>query len=532
MIRNTIITFVFFSLLGSVKIQAQDYDPNATERKFNTVLQAIRYAYVDTVNLNKLVESSIVSMLQELDPHSQYISKEELQETNEPLEGKFEGVGIQFNLLNDTILVVATIPGGPSEKVGIRAGDKIIKINGEVSSGKKVDTKFVRDRLRGVKGSKVDVEIYRRGVAELLDFSIIRDKIPLNSVVSSYMLTKDIGYIKMNRFAQTSLTEFREAIAGLQKQGMKSLIFDLTGNPGGYLNVAIDIADEFLGKDKLVVYTEGIRSPIQKTYATAKGSFEKGKVVVLIDEGSASASEIVSGAVQDWDRGLVVGRRSYGKGLVQKPFPLPDGSIIRLTTARYHTPTGRCIQKSYEGGFEEYRKDLLNRFNNGEFMYADSINFPDSLKYYTPGKRVVYGGGGVMPDVFIPLDTTRISDYYSDLLRKGLISDYCLDYVDKHREELLKNYTDFPEFDKKFVIDETIFNGLIDYSSSKKVKADTAGITQSEIYMKNQMKALIASSLWNYSEFFRIFNQQNEFVIKAIEVIENDTFKELSLKYE
>lgn len=526
-----VILIVLIAIISLPILNAQEYNPDKTERKFNTVLQAIRYAYVDSVDLPELVESSVIHMLKELDPHSSYISKEDLQAANEPLKGKFEGVGIQFNILKDTIVVISAIPGGPSEKLGIRAGDKIVEIDDEDATGKKVDTKFVRDRLRGEKGTKVDVSIYRRGNDELLEYTITRDKIPINSIVSYYMVTPETGYIKLNRFARTSLTEFKEALSELENKGLKNLVFDLTGNSGGYLNVAIDIADEFLEKDKLVVYTEGLRSPVRKTYATSKGNFEEGKLVILIDEGSASASEIVAGAVQDWDRGLIVGRRSFGKGLVQRPFNLPDGSVIRLTTARYHTPTGRCIQKPYEEGYEAYRKDILNRFKEGEFMSPDSIDFPDSLKYKTPVGRTVYGGGGIMPDIFVPLDTTRISDYYSDLLRKGIVNEFSLEYVDKNRRKLKKQYPGIEVYEEKFEVSDEFFNEFIDYAEEKGVEPDTAGIEQSEMYIKNQIKALIASNLWEHKQFFRIFNKYNDALNKALEVIQDDTFRELSLRY-
>lgn len=531
MLKKLIFILLALFCLNKTQLKAQEYDPNELDRKFSKVIQIIRYAYVDSVDLPEIVEKAIVDMLKELDPHSSYISKEELAETNEPLRGNFEGVGIKFNVLKDTIVVVSPIPGGPSEKVGISAGDKIVKIDGEEATGEKVNTQFVRDKLRGEKGSKVEVAIFRRGEKELLDFIITRDKIPINSVVSNYMVTDEIGYMKMNRFAKTSLIEFKEALLKMKKKGMKHLVFDLTGNPGGYLNIAIDISDEFLEKDKLVVYTEGLRSSVRKYLASSKGSFEKGKIIVLLDEGSASASEIVGGAIQDSDRGLIIGRRSFGKGLVQRPFNLPDGSVIRLTTARYHTPTGRCIQKPYEEGYDEYRKDIINRFYHGEFMYADSIEFPDSLKYYTPNKRIVYGGGGIMPDIFIPFDTTRISDYYSKLLRKGILSRFALEYVDKSREKLTKKYSTVEVFEKRFRINEDFFDDFLSFAEENGVERDTLGIEQSEKYMRNQIKALIANNLWDYSEFFRIFNRYNDALTKAIEVIEDDTFDELSLRY-
>jgi len=355
-----------------------------------------------------LTEKAIVQTLRELDPHSAYIPKKQVEKSNETLVGSFEGVGLTFQLFKDTILVIAPIPGGPSDKVGIMAGDKIVTVDSVDAFGKDITNSWVMDHLRGEKRTHVVVGIYRRGNNELIEYEIIRDKIPINSLDAAFMLDGNTGYIKLNRFAKQSLTEFNDAITSLKQQGLKNLIFDLRGNSGGYLGTAMDITDEFLEQNKLIVYTQGTHQERQELNATSKGEFEEGKLVVLINEGSASASEIVSGAVQDWDRGVLIGRRSFGKGLVQRQFKLPDGSVVRLTVARYYTPSGRCIQKPYDNGVEEYYKDFGNRMENGETFHADSIHFPDSLKYQTNSGRTVYGGGGVMSDIFMPLDTVRL----------------------------------------------------------------------------------------------------------------------------
>ncbi|HAH59978.1 MAG TPA: peptidase S41, partial [Bacteroidales bacterium] len=434
--NNTLIfvTLIVFTSLLPLMSHGQFLreNPRATVQKFAAMLEIINYYYVDTANSADLTEDAIVAMLKELDPHSMYLSKEDVKKANEPLQGNFEGVGIQFQLFHDTILVVAAVPGGPSDKLGILAGDKIITINGEDATGKKISNNYVMERLRGPKNSKVTVGIKRKGRKDIIDYTIVRDKIPLNSVDASFMVSDTIGYIKLTRFARTSLAEVKQALQTLRKSGMKDLILDLRNNSGGYLDVAIDLSDEFLDNDKLIVYTEGMRSPRTNYKSTSRGSFKQGRIIVMVNEGSASASEIVAGAIQDWDRGLILGRRSFGKGLVQRPFNLPDSSVVRLTTARYYTPSGRCIQKPYDNGTEDYYADLLKRFEHGEFVSADSIKFPDSIKYYTPSKRIVYGGGGIMPDVFIPIDTAANSKYYSDLFRKGLLNEYTIDYLDKH----------------------------------------------------------------------------------------------------
>jgi carboxyl-terminal processing protease len=500
-------------------------------QKYNTLMQIIDFYYVDSINVPKLIDKAIIETLKELDPHSAYISKKDLDRANEPLVGNFEGIGVQFEILKDTITIVHPIPGGPSEKLGIMSGDKIIKIEGEDVAGKKISNQFVFDRLRGKRGTKVTISIYRKGKKELIDYTIVRDKIPINSIDASYMIAPGTGYINLNRFSGTSMEEFHASIKKLKEEGLQNLILDLRNNSGGYMNTAIDLADEFLPANDLIVFTEGLRSPRADYRATDKGDLQSGKVVIMINENSASASEIVSGAIQDWDRGIIVGRRSFGKGLVQRPFDLPDGSQVRLTTARYHTPSGRCIQMSYAEGADKYYESFRDRFKHGESENSDSIKFPDSLKYYTNHKRVVYGAGGIMPDVFIPLDTNNISDYFLDLRRKNVINLYVSDYVDSKREDLAKTYPDFKTFDKKFLVDDDFMKDFFVAAEKAGVKKDDKGYTESEKLIKNQLKALIAQKLWDINAFYEVINQNDDEVQKAISVIKDDAlYKKLKIQ--
>lgn len=508
---------------------AQNTDPNRTFKKLATAMQIIRYAYVDTINEAKLVENAIIETLKELDPHSYYISKEDLDAANEPLVGSFDGIGISFQIYKDTLLVIAPIHGGPSERVGILAGDKIIKIDGENSFGEEIDNQFVFDHLRGPKGTKVNVVIFRKGRSDLLDFTITRDKIPVNSIDATFMVDDEIGYIKLNRFSQTTYNEFKKSMALLKSRGMKKLIFDLRGNGGGLMQPAIQISDEFLSAGKMIVFTEGLNSPIEEYKSTARGSFETEDVVVLIDEGSASASEIMAGAIQDWDRGIIVGRRSFGKGLVQRPYRLPDGSVIRLTTARYYTPTGRSIQKPYDNGVEDYYKDLYNRLQNDEFLTADNIQFPDSLKYYTPGKRLVYGGGGIMPDVFVPVDTTRGSKYYTDLIRNGILNEFSLEYVDENRLRILNKYENDDDYVKNFIITDSFLKQFTDFGIDKGVPVDEKGLDKSRETIKHALKGLIGRNLWTMDVYFKVMLKIDNGFQKAYEVSQNnELFSQLS----
>lgn len=508
------------------------YIQSEGSKKFDALLQLINYAYVDSTDESKIVEKAIIASLKELDPHSVYIPKEELKKMNEPLVGNFEGIGIQYNILHDTLLVVSPISGGPSEKVGLMAGDKIVEVDGESIAGIGIQNSDVQSKLRGKKGTKVNLGIKRRSSKEILNFTITRDKIPIFSVDASYMATDEIGYIKVNRFARNTIEEFKNGLSELQKQNMKHLIIDLRGNGGGYLQTAIQLADEVLDDKKLVVYTEGVKSPKQEYYTTSKGGFEHGKLVVLIDEGSASASEILSGAIQDYDRGLVIGRRSFGKGLVQKPFTLPDGSAIRLTVSRYHTPSGRCIQRPYDDGKEEYYKEYLRRLNNGEFISADSIDLPDSLQYKTlNSKRTVYGGGGIMPDVFVPVDTTLYSDYFGKVNRKGLFNEFALTYTNVNRDELLEKYTTVKDFNSLFDAEKELLNDFIVFAEDNDVEKKEEQIETSKKVLVIRLKSLVARNLWDTSAYFQIANELNDSYLKAIEEINSNTFKKEKLVY-
>jgi carboxyl-terminal processing protease len=521
--------FLILSIWGAIAV-SQNLADKEEIQKIVAAMQIIDLAYVDSVDMEEIIANAIVKSLKELDPHSAYISKEELQKANEPLEGSFEGIGVSFQIFQDTILVISPVPGGPSEKLGILSGDKIVKINDEDATGDKVNNQWVMDRLRGKKGTTVDVSIYRKGKNNLLEFTIIRDKIPLNSIDASFIAAPGIGYIRLNRFSKTSIEEFTASISNLKSRGMSKLILDLRGNSGGYLNTAIELADEFLETGKLLVYTEGIHSPRQDYYASPAGNFEKGKLVVIIDEASASASEIVSGAVQDWDRGIVIGRRSFGKGLVQRPFNLPDGSVIRLTTARYFTPTGRCIQRSYQNGTEEYYKDFGKRFEHGEYLNADSIRFPDSLKFTTPRGRVVYGGGGIMPDVFIPWDSTMFSDYYVEIRRKGVLNTLTLQYVEENRVKLNESFPSLASFKEKFSVDPALINEFKDLAEKQGVKFDEKGWESSEVLINTQIKALIARNLWDINAFYEIMSPIDEEFLKAVNLLEdNDIFLKLNV---
>jgi carboxyl-terminal processing protease len=507
------------------------YIQSEGSKKFDALLQYINYAYVDSTDENKVVENAIVAALKDLDPHSVYIPKKELEKMNEPLLGNFEGVGIQFNILHDTLIVVSPISGGPSEKVGLMAGDKIIQVDGENIAGIGLQNSDVQEKLRGKKGTKVKVGIKRRNAKDLLSFTITRDNIPIYSVDASYMATDEIGYIKINRFAQNTIDEFNEGLTRLQHQNMKHLIIDLRGNGGGYLKTAIQLVDELLDDKKLIVYTEGNKSPKQEYYTTTKGKFETGKLVILIDEGSASASEIVSGAIQDYDRGLIVGRRSFGKGLVQKPFSLPDGSAIRLTVARYHTPSGRCIQRPYEDGKEEYYKEFSRRYEHGEYMNEDSIALPDSLQYKTlNSQRTVYGGGGIMPDVFVAIDTNMTSEYFGKVIRSGLLNEFTLDYMDNNRTELLRQYSNVKDFKQLFNADE-ILNDFVAFAEKNEIEKNEEEIKISKQLLIIRLKALIARNLWDTSAYFEIANELSDSYLRAIEEINSNTFKKEKLVY-
>ena len=494
---------------------------NTETLKLTQLFSAISSLYVDSVDQKDLVEKAIVATLKELDPHSAYIPKEEVEKMNEPLEGSFEGVGIQFQIFNDTILVVQTITGTPAEKVGVLPGDRIVYVDDELMAGQKIQNSDVTKRLRGKRGSVVHVKIARRGVEELILFKITRDKIPVNSIDASYMVEKNIGYIKINNFGSTTISEYKTAFANLKKQGLKSLILDLQGNGGGYMNAAIDLADEFLKRDQMVVYTEGFNQKKASMKATAMGGFEDGKLIILVDEYSASASEIVSGAVQDWDRGILVGRRTFGKGLVQRPIQLPDQSMVRLTTSRYYTPSGRSIQKPYDEGVEKYRKDLLERYEHGEMQHQDSIHFADSLKFYTKIlERTVYGGGGIMPDIFIPIDTTIYTDFHRKIVAQGVINKVVVQYIDTYRDMLKKDYKTFEKFHQLFVVPASVFEELRTLSEKEEIEMEEAEYEQSKDLIALQIKALIARDIWSMNEYYLVMSPQNQALQRAIQILQ------------
>jgi carboxyl-terminal processing protease len=526
---------LYLLLIGcSVAQIAAQNNINQESRKLSMALFAISNLYVDSTNTGKLTEDAIVGMLEKLDPHSNYLDPEETKEMTEPLQGNFDGIGIQFNMLTDTLYVIQVIAGGPSEKVGLMAGDRIIMVNDTLIAGVKMKTNDIMKRLRGPKGTEVWIKVLRQNEPELIAFRIIRGKIPVYSLDAAYMADKQTGYIKLNRFAASSTDEFREALNKLKKEGMKNLILDLQGNGGGYLNIAIDLANEFLEKGRLIVYTEGAKQPREEANATGKGSFEEGRLVVLVDESSASASEILAGAIQDWDRGVIVGRRTFGKGLVQKPIPLPDGSMIRLTVSRYHTPTGRGIQRPYENGKkEEYHYDLIDRYNRGELMSADSIHFPDSMKYKTLiNERTVYGGGGIMPDLFIPIDTTRFTDYHRRLVATGLINRVAMNYLDRNRKEMTADYRKFETYKKSFKVTDDILQSLLDMATEEKIEFNEEQYTHSKPLIKLQIKALIARDMYEMAEYFRIINDDNSSYLEALRIINNKEAydKELGMK--
>lgn len=480
---------------------------------------AIKNLYVDTVNENKLVEDAIRGMLEKLDPHSSYSTAKETKAMNESLQGSFEGIGVQFNVAKDTLLVIQPVAKGPSEKVGVMAGDRIVSVNDTTIAGVKMSQEDIVRRLRGPKGSIVKLGIVRPGIKGLLAFHVKRDKIPIETLDAYYLIRPGVGYIRIGSFGATTYEEFMRALMKLQLQGATDLILDLQDNGGGYLQAAVRVANEFLRRNDLIVYTQGRNADRQEFRAQGDGGMLTGRVFVLVNEFSASAAEIVTGALQDQDRGIVVGRRSFGKGLVQRPIEFADGSMMRLTVAHYYTPSGRCIQKPYtKGDNANYEKDLDNRFKNGELYSADSIHLNDSLKYQTlRRKRAVYGGGGIMPDYFVPLDTTQFSRYNRELAAKRIIVNANIQYMDKHRKELKKKYPTFAEFNKKYQVPQTLIDEIVAEGEKQKVKAkDQKELKTSLANIKIQLKALVARDLWDMSEYFHIMNQNNHVVQKAL----------------
>ena len=488
--------------------------------KVDNIIDYIISDYVDTVNRKELEKYAITGLLKDLDPHSSYITADEFHEINDPLMGSFEGIGITFRIEKDTIMVINTIPGGPSEKVGLMDGDRIVKVNDSVIAGNGITNNQAIKLLKGKKGTKVKVSVFRRGVPNLLDFTITRDVIPMYSLDVAYMVNDSIGYIKLNKFSATTAEEFNKAIEKLNKQGMTALILDLRNNPGGFLKAAISVADDFLPNDKLIVYTEGKARPRNYAFATSKGEWEKNTLVILIDEGSASASEIVAGAVQDNDRGTIIGRRSFGKGLVQEQLSLQDGSALRLTVARYYTPTGRCIQKPYKkNDFQDYYEEAYDRYLNGELEHADSIHFPDSLKYTTPGGKTVYGGGGIMPDIYVPLITDTIHTFYNILSNKGLIYQFAFDYTDNNRKKL-NRYKDFESFNKGFFMTDKEYDSLVSFAQEKGIKSTPEKIEASKNKIKTLFKAYVGRNLLEEKGFYPIYHQIDTTFKRAVRKIE------------
>ena len=508
-------------------ISAQYSRSNSASRQQQKLLMVeniVNNLYVDNVDEEKIVENAVRGILENLDPHSSYSTKEETTSSQETMQGSFSGIGIQFNMQKDTLYVVQTIAGGPSEKVGILPGDRFIAVDDSIIAGRKLKNTDIMKRLRGPKGTKVNIKVKRGSNAELLEFRITRADIPLNSIDAVYMADGKTGYIRLSRFAATSYKEFKDAITKLKKQGMQQLILDLTDNGGGYMQIAAQIANEMLNRGNLIVYTQGRKSPRQNLNADGSGTFRTQKVVVMINQFSASASEILSGAVQDWDRGVVVGRRSFGKGLVQREFLLPDSSSFRLTIARYYTPSGRNIQKPYvKGDREDYDKDIIDRYNHGELQSADSIHFADSLKHTTLRlHRTVYGGGGIMPDVFVPLDTTQYTDYHRRLVAKGIIPQFALRYVDKNRADLKAQYPDAQKFIKEFTVTDEMLNNLVDAGKAEKVDFDKSQFAKSKEMLRTFVKAAIANDLFSTGAYFQIVNEQNDIYKEALSIINDD----------
>jgi carboxyl-terminal processing protease len=488
-------------------------------QKFREVLSQIQGDYVDTVNTGYLVDDAIEHMLNKLDPHSAYIPVKEREAANEDLRGNFDGIGVEFNIFRDTVVVVTPLSGGPSEAVGVQSGDKIIKVDGKNMAGVNITNADVMHALKGPKGTEVKVSVLRIGKSEPIDFTIVRDKIPQFSVDVAYMVNADVGYVKVNRFSATTYEEFSAAVKKLKEKGMKKLVLDLQGNPGGYMNMAIDMADDFLSEGKKIVFTNGKEKKYNSdAMSTARGDFEKGDLIVLVNEGSASASEILAGALQDNDRALIVGRRSFGKGLVQSPFDLSDGSELRLTISRYYTPSGRSIQKPYDDE-DEYARDIISRYNHGEFFHADSIHFNDSLKYKTVNGRTVYGGGGIMPDYFVPLDTTLNSHYLNELYTSSSIQEFTFGYADAHKDELQKE--GFEKFFKTFVVTDQMLNGLVKVGERNKVRADYRELRERKALFQVHVKAQIARKLWNNDGFYPIMNNTNEIFLQAMKLFDH-----------
>ena len=514
---------IIFGIYLSSRFNGNTKQGKASSPKSDKITQLLNYIqreYVDTINNERLVDSAIESLLSSLDPHSAYIPASELAEMNEPLQGNFDGIGIEFNILDDTIYVVSALSGGPSEALGIRSGDRIISVDGKNVAGIKITNNDVIKKLRGIGGTKVNVEILRRGSKNVLKFTITRGKIPIYSVDVSYMVDNSVGYIKISRFAQTTYDEFMDALDKLKKSGMKKLVLDLRGNPGGLLNIATELTDEFLPANKLIVFTKGKSRPKEEVFSTSGGSWEKEPLVVLIDEGSASASEILAGALQDNDRATIVGRRSFGKGLVQEQSDFPDGSAVRLTIARYYTPTGRSIQKPYVLGHQkEYAEEEWDRFKHGEMLNSDSIKFNEQDKFKTPKGKIVYGGGGIMPDVFVGLDTTNRSTYLTELYISGAINQFALNYYENHKSEFL-SFLSPKDFNAKYFVANELLNSLSDFAEKKEVKKISSQLNYSRDIIKRQLKASFARIIWKNEGYYFVMNESDLTIKKSLNLLQ------------
>lgn len=526
MMKNISLALAAWGLSVTATAQMKvDFGSDSPLRKLQIAEMAITNLYVDSVDEKKLVEDGIRGMLEKLDPHSSYSTPKEVKEMNEPLQGSFEGIGVQFNMAEDTLLVIQPITNGPSEKVGIMAGDRIVAVNDTAIAGVKMSREEIMRRLRGKKGTKVKLTIVRRDVPGKIDFTVKRDKIPVKSIDAVYMIRPGVGYIRIGNFGATTYDEFMQGMTKLQEEGMKSLILDLQDNGGGYLQSAVQIANEFLPKGDLIVYTDGRAARRMEYKAQGNGHFLDGRVVVLVNEFSASASEIVTGALQDQDRGLVVGRRSFGKGLVQRPLDMPDGSMIRLTIAHYYTPSGRCIQKPYKkGDKEDYAMDLDKRLKHGELTNPDSIHFADSLKCYTLRKhRTVYGGGGIMPDYFVPLDTMKYTKLHRQLVAKSIVINQNLKYIDNNRKQLRRQYPTFGDFNARYEVPQSLVDKMLEEGEKQKIKPkDDDELQRTLPYLKQQIKALVARDLWDMTEYFQVMNHTNDIVAKGVAVIESE----------
>ncbi|MBP1540502.1 MAG: S41 family peptidase [Prevotella sp.] len=512
------------SLITSTSQVRLDFGSNSPLRKLQIAESAVNSLYVDKLDEQALVEDAIRGLLKNLDPHSTYTTAKETKQMNEPLSGSFEGIGVQFNMVDDTLLVIQPTLGGPSEKAGILAGDRIVSVNDTAIAGVKMSREEIMKRLRGKKGTKVQMGVVRRGIRDRLSFTVTRDKIPVHTVDAVYMIRPGIGYIRVGSFGATTYDEFIEGVQKLKGEGMKDIIIDLQENGGGYLQTAVRIVNEFLHRDDLVVYTEGRAVPRQEFKADGNGKMVDGRVVVLINEYSASAAEILAGAIQDQDRGQIVGRRSFGKGLVQRPIEFSDGSMIRLTVAHYYTPSGRCIQKPYEKGEnKEYAEDIERRFKHGELYSADSIHFADSLRFETLRlHRPVYGGGGIMPDFFVPLDTTQFTSFHRNLMAKNFVVNTNLKYMDKHGKQLRREYKTFDDFNRRYEIPQSVIDKMLAEAAEQNVKPkDDDELAKTLPRLRMQLKALVARDIWTMTEYFRITNEQNHIVQRALTVLDN-----------